>query len=391
MPTAPVTVLTRPLILPQRGLRSAVALSPAGPGAAVGAGADARPGIVPPATLCAPGAAPAGRLSSRLDTCTTLHLVANAGSGSQGLQEIDCLREHPLRGAHGLRLHLLQPGADVEAVVRHAAQCARAESGVLLALGGDGTANAVAQRAVAEGLGFGLLPRGTFNFFARDQGLSQDLDEAIVDLLRAVETASVRSLPVAEVNGRVFLVNASVGLYPRLLAERERATRRWGRNRVVALASAVRTLLRPGRLRQHRLRLRLADGRQAEQEVSVSTVFVGASSLQFSQLGLPGAAALDQGRLGVVTLDAQSRWETVRMLGRALLRQLDSEPAVHTRLCQSFELHEVGASRRPIVVAFDGERQLMTLPLRFGLASRPLHLLAAPADGRSCSGTLRMA
>ncbi|MEY4415860.1 MAG: hypothetical protein RIQ53_3153 [Pseudomonadota bacterium] len=355
---------------PQADDRPAPVLS----GAGAGAGAGERSG--PAAGVPEPAPEPA--LVSRLDAHTPLHVVANAGSGSQGLQEVERLRTHPLCSSHVLRLHPLQPGADVEGVVRQAARCARADGGVLLALGGDGTANAVAQRAVAEGLAFGLLPRGTFNFFARDQGLSQDPEQAMAALLQALREGAVRRLPVAEVNGRVFLVNASVGLYPRLLAERERVTRRWGRHRLVALAAAVATLMRPGRLRHHRLRLHLADGRQTRQEVAVSTFFVGASGLQFSQLGLPGAEALDRGHLGVVTLAAQSRWETVRLLGRALLRQLDADPAVQTRVCEAVELDEVGTSRRPIVVAFDGERQLMTLPLRFGLAARPLYLIAAP-------------
>jgi hypothetical protein len=87
----------------------------------------------------------------------------------------------------------------------------------VVAAGGDGTINTVAHEAVRQGCLFGVLPQGTFNYFGRTHGIPEDLAEAVRALLRA----RVTPVQVGMVNDRIFLVNASVGLYPQLLEARE--------------------------------------------------------------------------------------------------------------------------------------------------------------------------
>lgn len=85
------------------------------------------------------------------------------------------------------------------------------------AAGGAGVINRVACLAVAHGCAFGVLPQGTFNYFARTHGIPEAPDEAVHVRL----TARLHPVQVGIVNERVFLVNSSIGLYPALLEERE--------------------------------------------------------------------------------------------------------------------------------------------------------------------------
>ena len=155
----------------------------------------------------------------------------------QALQPGDAVRAaiQAACAAAGRTLQLLevrQPG-QLQALARQAVQAAQADGGVVVAVGGDGTLNAVAQAVLGSGCAFGVLPQGTFNYFSRTHGIPSDTGEA----LRVLLTDQPQPVQVGLVNGRVFLVNASLGLYPRLLHDREAWKQQLGRHRLVALGA----------------------------------------------------------------------------------------------------------------------------------------------------------
>ena len=117
----------------------------------------------------------------------------------------------------------------------------------VIAVGGDGSLNTVAQAAHAAGCAMGVIPYGTFNYFARTHGIATEPVAAARQVLQA------RPVPVqvGAINERIFLVNASLGIYPELLQDREAYKARFGRSRWVAFVAAGATLLRA----QRRLRL----------------------------------------------------------------------------------------------------------------------------------------
>src|SRR5271166_1000269 len=98
-----------------------------------------------------------------------------------------------------------------------AARAARANSQAVVAGGGDGTVNAVAGALVATDTALGVLPMGTLNHFAKDLGIPLDLEAAA----RNVFIGDIAKVDVGEVNGRVFVNNSGIGLYPRIVRERE--------------------------------------------------------------------------------------------------------------------------------------------------------------------------
>ena len=90
---------------------------------------------------------------------------------------------------------------------------------LLIVGGGDGTISAAAGALAGTGTALGILPLGTLNHFARDLGIPLDLDEAALTIARGKE----RRVDVAEMNGRTFINNSAVGLYPLMVIDRERS------------------------------------------------------------------------------------------------------------------------------------------------------------------------
>lgn len=76
--------------------------------------------------------------------------------------------------------------------------------------GGDGTQALVAKVAAELGLPFACIPSGTRNHFALDLGVDRD---DVVGALDALLDGRERVVDLAEVNGRVFVNNVSLGLH----------------------------------------------------------------------------------------------------------------------------------------------------------------------------------
>lgn len=309
-----------------------------------------------------------------------LHLVLPRRPGADLARLRARLEEAPHLQEHDVVWHVPDKRGDIVALAQRAAQAARADGGLVVAAGGDGTINAVAAAALREGVPMGVVPLGTFNYFSRDQGLPLEPSAAVQELLEALRAGDLRPVQVGFVNNRAFLVNASVGLYPKLLAEREHASRRFGRSRWVALASAVWSMFRPASGRRWRVALRTQRGGAAqtlEQEHLVTMLFVGNSPLQLDRVGLPQAQSVAEGgQIAVVLLKPQGRWAVARTIWNAALGHLDRDSAVLSMACS--ELTVEPASWRPpqVKLAFDGEREWMQPPLHFRVGTRPVWLVA---------------
>ncbi|MEO7855184.1 MAG: diacylglycerol kinase family protein [Rubrivivax sp.] len=306
-----------------------------------------------------------------------LFVVFNLGSGADDAATARQAIESACAQA-GRKLHLFEvEHADaLGQTAGQAVQLARAVHGVVVAAGGDGTLNAVAQAVLGSGVRYGVLPQGTFNYFSRTHGIPSDVDQAMQVLLHE----AAQPAQVGLVNERPFLVNASVGLYPQLLQDREGWHQRFGRRRVVAVLAALGTLLRGYRS----LRLEVEfEGRV--RKVRTPTLFVGNNALQMEQMGLGLAQDIDAGRLAGIMLRPVRRLEILWLMGRGAFGGLgDADELV----CLPFAKLTIRAARRfgrrRIKVAVDGEIVWMPLPLTFSVSPQPLMLIrpSGPAPER---------
>lgn len=309
----------------------------------------------------------------------TIHLVVPRRPGA----DLDLLRAK-LEGVSALREHdvvwyIPRERGEIVALARQAADAARTGAGLVVAAGGDGTVNAVASAVLAAGVPMGVIPLGTFNYFSREHGLALDPEVAVQDMLQALHAGEMRPVQVGYVNRRLFVVNASVGLYPKLLAERERASQRFGRSRLVAVASAVWSMFRPAAGRRWRVVIKNHESTQdrRDEEHRVTTLFVGNNPLQLDRMGLPQAQLVaDGGKLAVVLLQPQGRWAVARTVWNAATGQLDRDDAVASLACTELAVSPASWSPPRVKVAFDGEREWMAPPLHFRISARPLWLVA---------------
>lgn len=276
-------------------------------------------------------------------------LLANAGSGRQEA-EAERLAAPFRKLGIAPEVRLVARGSQIGAEARRL----RDRAGTVIAAGGDGTICAVAEALAGSRVALAAMPIGTFNFFARSIGIPDDPDAAAA----ALAGGRVQDIDAAEVNGRLFLNNASLGLYPALLERRESAYARWGRSRLVAYWSALGTMV--GYDRPSRLRITV-DGRAGH--VQSPMVFVANNAFQLDQYGMEdGAELVRGGRLAVYIAPELRRWQ---LLGFALKMALrTARPYRDFTLVSGREvLIETRAPRRTI--ARDGEREKMTAPFRF--------------------------
>lgn len=204
-------------------------------------------------------------------------------------------------------IKLVEDGAQIEVRTR-----AAVEEGftTIVAAGGDGTICGVASALRGSKTVMGILPLGTFNYFARSLDLPMDLEPAV----KVIVEAHSRALRIATVNGQVFLNNASLGAYPAILETREDIYKRWGRSRIAAYWAVIKTLssVRPP------LHLRItADG--DTRTFRSPLVFVVNNAYQLNQLALDGSDHIENGKLVVFVAPDAGRFEMIQLAGRIAL------------------------------------------------------------------------
>ncbi len=330
------------------------------------------PGLVarPPGT--------AGATHKPASTGGPLFIVFNLGSGAGGADPAHQAIQQACDAA-GRACHLMNidSPSQLPAKAREAVQRAQQAGGVVVAAGGDGTLNAVAQAVLGSGCAFGVLPQGTFNYFGRTHGIPADIAPAMQVLLHA----PAQPVQVGLVNGRAFLVNASLGLYPKLLEDREGWKKQFGRSRLVAFGAGLATLL--GGYRSLRLRIEVEG---TARNVRTPTLFVGNNALQMEQLGFPLAQAIDQGALAAIMLRPVGRLAMLALLLRGAFGRLGDADQLLSLGCVQLTVNTArpfGARR--IKVATDGETFWLPLPLQFSVSPEPLWLIRpdTPAPERA--------
>lgn len=312
------------------------------------------------------------------DQNAAFYVVLNAGSG-HAETELRCstIREVLAEAGRTCHLEIVKDAAQLGEIARRMAQEAKRSNGVLVAAGGDGTINTVAHQAVLQGCVFGVLPQGTFNYFGRTHGIPEDLAEAVRSLL----TSTVQPVQVGMVNDRIFLVNASVGLYPALLEAREQDKRQYGRSRVVAILSALKTAL--GRHRPLRIAL---ETEGVVRKLRTATLFVGNNRLQMEQVGMePLTEAVEDGELAAIAPRRVGKLGMLGLLLRGALGRLGEAPNVVAFSFKRLTVKHARLSpRRTVKVATDGEVTRMPMPLEFRVLEGRLALLKpAGASGAS--------
>ena len=273
-------------------------------------------------------------------------LFFNPKSGGGKAERFKLADEARARGIEPIEL---VPGSDLERLVRDAVA---AGADALAMAGGDGSQAVVAAIAAERGLPYACIPAGTRNHFALDLGVDRN---DVVGALDAFVEGGERTVDLAEVNGRVFVNNVSLGLYAEAVqAEGYREAK---------LRTILDTLPDVVGPEGEGLDLRWT-GPGGSEHSSGAGILV--SNNRYRLGGLVGSGTrprIDDGLLGITVASGSDRGDGGGM-ARRLWRGWSAP---------EFEVRSEG----PIAAGVDGEALVLESPLRFRILPGVLHVRIA--------------
>jgi diacylglycerol kinase family enzyme len=291
---------------------------------------------------------------------TRATIFVNASSGWDEKADAPHLLESRFREA-GLdaQIEYVKKGANLAQMSREAVA---AGSEIVVAGGGDGTLSAVASGLVGTDVAFGVLPVGTLNHFARDLNIPLDLVQAA----EVVLAGNSGYVDVAEVNGKVYLNNSIIGLYPIFRFVRARKEQK-GWNRRLALLWAAAAVI----WRYPTLRLRfVVNGMELKRRTAYVLIANNKHAMEGWNLG--ARECLCEGRLWIYVLKPHGPWGLLRMLVKLLFNRF--HPGTEFEIFSAEEVWIETRSKR-LGVALDGEVRVMETPLHYRILPRGLRVL----------------
>lgn len=274
-------------------------------------------------------------------------VVMNRDSGDDGAPDAETVAA--AFAGKGLSATVLTVSA-AEDMATRISDAVRSGAECVVAAGGDGTICAVAEAVKDRDIDLGVIPLGTFNYFARRFGIPQDVGSAV----EVIGQGRTHPIALGAINERTFINNASLGLYTSILEQRESIYSRWGRSRLAAYWSvlvAMATVYRPMTMRI------TVDG--VVRRARTPMVFVALSAFQLEKFGIEGAEAIREGRFAVLLAPDCGRfrliWKALQIAVRGARSGRDFTLLTGERVI----VETRGASQ---VVARDGERERMTSP-----------------------------
>lgn len=297
---------------------------------------------------------------------TPITVISNAKSGPTRRAELaTTLRDLFAKYGAEAKIELVEEGVQLVDVAKRAiAEGCR----TLVAAGGDGTINAVASTILAgakEGgdVVLGVLPLGTLNHFAKDLGIPLELEAAV----QTIVEGEVREVDVGEVNGKTFVNNSSLGLYPRLVKERE-GHQSLGRSKWSAFAIAMWTVM--GRYPLVQVAIEV-DGKQLSRKTPL--VFIGNNRYVIEGLRLGKRERLDGGTLCVYLTRDVSRAKLCWFALRALFGKLRDEKDFDALETTGLKIYTSGKHVR---ISADGEIDRLAIPLEYRIRPKALRVIA---------------
>jgi diacylglycerol kinase family enzyme len=298
-------------------------------------------------------------------------LIINPKSGGGKAERFRLADECSARGIEPV---LLRPGDDLLQLAKDA--IARGADVIGMA-GGDGSQALVASVAAAHQIPHVVVPSGTRNHFALDLGLDRD---DVVGALDAFSDAFERRIDLGEVNGRVFVNNASLGLYAKIVQ-----VPGYREAKLKTAAEVLPELIGPD-AKPFDLRFTGPDGTRYD---TAHMILVSNNQYQLDQLGGRGTREhLDDGVLGVVVARIGGPVQARRFIALEAVGQVRKFPGWLEWETPRFEV----GSDSPVEIGIDGETLQMTPPLVFSVRPGALRVrIPRTAPGRSpASGALHL-
>jgi diacylglycerol kinase family enzyme len=271
-------------------------------------------------------------------------LLINPKSGGGKASRFFLIDEARMRGLEPV---VLRPGDDLRKL---ATQAIAKGADVVGMAGGDGSQAIVASIAMEHEAAHVCVPAGTRNHFAVDLGLDRD---DVLGALDAFTDGVEKRIDLAQVNGHVFVNNASLGLYAHVVQ-----SDCYRNAKLATWRGMLPDLLGP---KAARIDLRFEDADRAPWD-DAAIVLVSNNPYEVKRFAGAGTRhSLDTGRLGIVAARVGGTASVARLVTLATLLQSKRFKGLREWAALEFEVH----SDSPVAVGLDGERFVLEPPLRF--------------------------
>lgn len=294
-----------------------------------------------------------------------IEIIINAGSGSVENEEtVSRLHAVFLENNVEAKISLAQNGSEI---VRLAKRAVQGNAEIICAGGGDGTISAVASEVVNTDKTLGILPLGTLNNFSKDLQIPQNLEESV----RVILENHVKLIDVGSVNGKFFVNNSSIGLYPGIVRRREKSQRmgygKWRAAFWITLRMLKRSPFFAVKLQTETV----------NRIIKTAFVFVGNNEYEMNFFSIGRRQCLDDGKLSVYFIHRSGRRGLFLLAFRTifgLLRQTKDFEELST------EKIIIETRKSQILTAFDGEAALMDSPLVYRIHPKSLRVIVPKTE-----------
>jgi len=299
-------------------------------------------------------------------------VIVNAAAG-EGHRSLDVAALEQVFRDTGSRARVL-PARSGSELRELALRTAKENPPVIIAGGGDGTLNCVASVLVDTDINLGILPLGTLNHFAKDLGIPLELEAAA----GVIAAGHVQRVDVGEVNGKIFLNNSSLGLYPHIVRNRELLRQRTGTGKWPALLWATWTMMRHSPFLNVRVRFE-----DEERDYRAPAVFIGNNVYVAEGFSIGRREHLDQGVLSLYVTTLRGRRALLGLAVRALFGLLQQARDFEARTAQTIA---VETRRGHVQVATDGEVLVLESPLHYRIRAGALRVIVPDSKSADQNG-----
>jgi diacylglycerol kinase family enzyme len=259
----------------------------------------------------------------------------------------------------------LTEGKDIQEIVKRSLNLYDA----IVIAGGDGSISSAAEIIAGTDTVLGVIPSGTFNHFAKDLMIPLTQEEAV----KVIAAGNISKVDIGEVNGKKFINNSSIGIYPEMVKERKFLEKQEGKSKWSAMLTASVNLFKRFRLKRISVSI---NGRTFRRLTPI--VFIGNNKYEMSSFTLGNRTKLNGGKLSLYIPKCTNIFSLIKIVFFTLFGIADQEKNFDN--IEAGEI-EISVRKKTVNVAKDGEIMKLDSPLHYKIFPASLNVIVpAPAS-----------
>ena len=234
---------------------------------------------------------------------------------------------------------------------------------VVAASGGDGTISMIAGLLQGKDIALGVIPSGTLNHFSKDLNIPLTAEGSV----KLIATGEFSYIDTSSVNGRLFLNNSSIGMYPHAVRKREIQQSKLRRTKWLSMFYGVYSVLRKFPLYAVRIK--------TKNEILLfrsPIVFIGNNEYSVELLSMGSRKSLSGGKLSLYLARSNTRMKMLKLVLYAFMNRLKDSGELEMRLEDEVVIE---SKKKSLSVSIDGEVETMRPPLYYRINRNNLKVI----------------